>query len=1022
MKKINILCIALILLSTPIIPSVSSTGHQISDIEQISMVGYHNAFSDDLSNENLRYFQDLNKELDHNGKQLLFKNQSFTISSEEIQIYETKTNQFSISISDSVPLNQPGLPLVPMKKIIFSLPKNAFVETIDLHDYLIQKSLKQITYELAPKPMFYSVNETPMHLHKDEIIETRISEAKQHMMYPGSTHSYVIGKNNTHCNVIVTLFPIQYHFDTGETFLIKEGKVSVSYTLVTEEKTTSPLDQDYAENIIITPPLFYQQAERLRQFHNDQGVKTSVVTTKWIDANFEQSSSPPFLGYKDFSFRDRIRKYAEELALKIISFLQSQSTNPHLQFVTIFGNAVHVPPSYYFGYEYYPVPTDFFYGSPDLDLIPNYRIGRLPVNSILECKRTVDKIIEWTPAKHQMDNVAIAGGIPFNSPFYIGELITIDSVNQGFFDGLNVDKYFRTDDRFNDKDILSALQNQYGMLYMICHGNANLVAVEEGRISARNLGNMPKNTQAPIVSCIACSSGTYDTRVIKQGYSLDKTSFGEGIVVSKGGGIAYIGGSRTNSGYPIVTLNNGRVEITKETYMAGLLTYVNQAYKNNVGYLGDLTLSAKETFLKNNDMNDFWNLYHYFGFVLLGDPALPLPKRSFEFDTYKQPESSPLQPVGMIPYEDTGNDYNGSITLHAIDEETTYESLTDSSYINLKEIQTGDYRNVDVVVSTHTVQNGKATIHLTPTTGPLTLLRFETMDGKEDWLYYNVARPVDKNYNNETTGFGTTRWKNIQDALNHAQSNDVIYVFEGGYPESIIIENPCYLKGENKMKTIIDGGGNDDVIRILSDDVTISGFTIQHCGKKPWNAGVSIQPKNSFRSEPIIIEKNIIIGNKNCGIYIDVPHRLRGTPITISQNDIKHNNFGTYIQNGAVGTDFLFNTISGNNFGLYFVESRQDWIFANTIENNYIGVFFKDVKRTEISLNNFIDNTQHCQFTETSFTRFSSNYWDDWIGLRFNRQFPLPKLINGIHDYNHPLISQVKIDFRPLDEPFIVDT
>ncbi|MDG6218085.1 MAG: C25 family cysteine peptidase [Candidatus Thermoplasmatota archaeon] len=1021
MKQISLLCVVLILLSTQIIPIAESFENEIMSIDPSITASYHSAFSDNLSSEEYQYFQELNQEPNLGDKNVLFTNQSFMISSEDIHVLETNTNQYSLSLSDSILLNQPGLPLVPMKKILFSLPKNASVETITLHDYSLQKSIKPISYEPTPKPVFWSINETALHRHTDEIIETRINEAKQHTMYPGSTHSYIIGKNNTHTTVIVSLFPVHYHFHTEETFLITEGTLTVSYKLVPDKNTSYPLNQEDVENIIITPPLFYQQAQRLAQFHQNNGIQTSVVTTNWINVNFDRSPHPPFIGYNDFSFRGKIRKFDEDLSLKIITFLQIQSTNPHLQFVTIFGNAIHVPPSYYFGYEYYPVPTDFFYASPDLDLIQNYRIGRLPVNSIVEAKRTVDKIIEWNPTAHQMDNVAIAGGIPFYTPFYIGELITIDSMNQGFFDGLHVDKYFRTDDRFNDKDILSALQNQYGLLYMICHGNANLVAVEHGRISSRTLKNMPKNTQAPILSCIACSGGSFDTRVIKQGYSLDKTSFGEGVVVSKGGGIAYIGGSRTNSGYPIFSLNNGRVEISKETYMAGLLTYVNEAYKNNVDHLGDLTMFAKETFLKNNDMTDFWNLYHYFGFVLLGDPALVLPERVFQHESHQQPETSASKQVEMLHLDPRAYGYNGSISLHAIDEETIYESITDSPFINLKRIKTGNYNDVEVSVSTHATQEGKATIRLTPKSGPLTLLRFESIDGKEDWVYYEAARPVDDDYTFETTGFGITRWNTIQGALNNAQPNDLIYVFEGTYPESITIENPCILQGEKKNATIIDGVGNDDVIHISSDDVIISGFTIKHCGNNPWNAGISIQPNRSLRYEPIIIENNIIKDNKNCGIYINVPHRLSSTPILIFNNEIIHNNFGIYVQQCDSKADIMFNTLSGNNYGLYIVESKKDSILGNTIENNYVGLFFNDVKRTDIVLNNFIDNTQHCQFTKTTLTRFSSNYWDDWIGLRFNMCIPIPKMINGIHDLNNNVLPQVKIDFRPLNEPFSID-
>jgi hypothetical protein len=1012
MKSIASLFAVFMLLSTTAIASVNPLfAPQNGKTDNSYLVkGNNDIFSTILSEEKINSSK--------TNSQIYYKNQSFTILDQEISIQQ-KTNQFSIHLKNSTVFNQPGLPLIPMKTLTISLPKNISVQQIDVIDYKTQKYSKTITFQQTPSPHFWSVNETPLEQHADEIIQESIRKAKQQTLYPGVPLSYTLGKNNTHTKAIIHLFPIQYQFDTKETYVISNGTINISY-IKTDEKQTESITLESAENIIITHPTFYLQAKKLQQFHNNQGTESEVVTTNWIKSNFEPSEYPPVMGYKDFSFRDRIRKYDDELARKIISFLQSQSTNTNLQYITLFGNALHVPPSYYFGYNYYPVPTDFYYSSPDLDLIPNYRIGRLPVHNILEATRTVNKIVNWNPKDNQMNNVAIAGGIPFNSAFFIGELITVDSVNRGFFDGLNLDKFYRTDERFENTDITSALQNDYGLLYMISHGNANLVVAEEGRISARDLIRMPKNDNAPIFSCIACSSGSYDTHLIKQGFlSMDKTSFGEGMVVSKGGGIAYIGGSRTNNGYPILTLNNGRVEITKETYMAGLLTYVNQAYKNNVDNLGDLTFFAYETYLEKNDLTDYWNQYHYFDFVLLGDPALQIPERSFEQESYQQPKTNADQPVGFSPYYSSSDDYNGTIAIQAIDETITYESSTNSPFINLKRIETGEYTNVEVNTSTYATQQDTATIQFTAEPGSMKLLRFETEDGKEDWLYYKPVRPVDASYSIETKGFNETRWNKIQQAIDHSNEYDPIYVFEGTYNESIVIDTIVHLQGENRSSTVIDGNGNDDVVRILSDGVIIEDFTIQHCGKNPWNAGISIQPKKSFKSLPIVIQDNNIQNNKNCGIYIDVKLGLLSPTIAITGNDIIYNNFGIYIQNGAVQKEISLNSISGNNYGMYMVHSKKDAILANTIENNYVGLVLNDVKQEEIQFNNFIENTQHCQFTETARTKFNSNYWDNWIGLRFNRHLPIPKLINGFHNRDLKILSQFKIDLHPSSEPYL---
>lgn len=1014
MKRLIAISLIVILISAQAVAMV-----ELNINQSISNIENPNVFFESLIYDDISQIMNLKKEDINSTDPFLYLSKTINIPVNDLSTQLNNENQHTLILSDSVPYNQPGLPLIPMKKIMVSLPKNAIVHDLVLNDHSIQKCNKELTFQITPKPLFWSVNETPMHNISSEIIENNINDALKNELYPGKLFSSTIGKNSTNTTAIIHLFPIQYNLNTKETFVVANGTISIFYQLDTENET-SPLDNTNSfENLIITPPLFKRQAEKLKEFHDKRGTPTEIVTTTWIKTNFKKSEYPPILGYANFSFRDRIQKYDDVLARKIISYISSLSTNTHLQFITLLGNAIHVPASYYFGDVDYPVPTDFYYSSPDLDLIPNYCVGRLPVNSILEASKVIDKILNWNPTSNQMSNVAIAGGIPFNSEFFIGELITIDSVNRGIFDGFSIDKFYRTEERFEKEDITSLLQNDFGLLYMICHGNTNLIAVEEGRISAKDLIRMPENSNAPIISCIACSSGSYDTHVIKQGYSLDKTSFGEGVLLSKGAGIAYIGGSRTNDGYPIFTLDHGRVEISKETYMAGLLTYVNQAYTNNYDHLGELTKYAAETYLTKNDMSEYFNLYHYFSFVLLGDPALILPSRNPQNPSYILPETVPTDILGYQPYNSEYDDYSGSIGLGAIDEEIVYDSYTDSPGIEVKKIETGDYLNLEVFTSTHSTQNGKASIPLKIDTLDLTLLRFESNDGKEDWQYIRPIRPVDDDYNLLTPGLNETRWNRIQDAINQVNLKDPIYVFNGTYNEQIIIDKPCIITGEDRFSTIIDGEGYDNVITIYSDDVILSDLTIEHCGKNPWNSAISIQPRKTWNPKSIIIQDNRIQNNKNCGIYIDNPNQYRSPTISLLSNNIAYNNFGIFINSGVKENYLIGNNIYGNNYGLYVVYSQDDIINSNNFENNGIGLFFKDIEDTKLFFNNFIQNTQHCQFTEPKNIVFSSNYWDNWIGNLFKRDIRIPKIINGIHDPEQTFLSQLEIDRGPSKTPYV---
>ena len=60
--------------------------------------------------------------------------------------------------------------------------------------------------------------------------------------------------------------------------------------------------------------------------------------------------------------------------------------------------------------------------------------------------------------------------------------------------------------------------------------------------------------------------------------------------------------------------------------MAEMLTNVFEAYHTGSNTLGDITRTAIEEYVTENDFSDKKNLVTLFEFVLLGDPALKLAK------------------------------------------------------------------------------------------------------------------------------------------------------------------------------------------------------------------------------------------------------------------------------------------------------------------------------------------------------------------------------------------------------------
>ena len=71
----------------------------------------------------------------------------------------------------------------------------------------------------------------------------------------------------------------------------------------------------------------------------------------------------------------------------------------------------------------------------------------------------------------------------------------------------------------------------------------------------------------------------------------------------------------------------------------------------------------------------------------------------------------------------------------------------------------------------------------------------------------------------------------IQDAINAANPEDVVYVKAGTYNENIVVDKTLSLIGEDANRTIIDGNRkNRDVVKIKANSVTFKGFTIRNSG------------------------------------------------------------------------------------------------------------------------------------------------------------------------------------------------
>ncbi|MCK4415645.1 MAG: right-handed parallel beta-helix repeat-containing protein [Thermoplasmatales archaeon] len=934
------------------------------------------------------------------------KTKEFHFDPSQCIIHQINQKQVYLEIEELKPFGSPGDPMLPMKTFVIEIPKNSEVLGVGITDGYCKEIMNRLNIVPNPEPVFW----TNDRLEAEKIIDSLLPNMKVYnsdRFFPGIFASYDVGEDNEKKLVFVRVYPVQYIPKLKKTILLTDGLVKVFYK---HEGTSVPssLSKDPGVvNVIITPPPLFDQAVELKTFHDTEGTSTAVVNTTWIYAQYGEAGDPPYDGYSDPTLPgwETIHNYNYSLAKRIINYLSDSDEHPNLQYVTLLGNALIVPPSYYY-YDSW-TPTDFFYASPDYDLVPNYFVGRLPINDAVEAAHVIDKIKHWNATSDLFRNITVAGGKPFGTPYDIGEMIATDSINRGFFGGVNPTKYFKTEESFDRINLTHALMGDTGLLYHIGHGSGTAWSLEGDPLDIDDVMNLPASDTSPIVVSIACMNGAFDTNLMDMGFNV---SFGESILLSDAGGVAYIGGSRSNAGVPYFNLDEGYVTISKEPYMAGMLTYLIEAYHEGGSTLGNLTAHAMMTYIEHNNLSDPTDSFTFFAFVLLGDPALQLPPRPSESE-YQTPHSSIEDPIAHIDVQFLQQLFmtmgSGEIPLGVVGENMTMISTTNSPTVDIKLIDALKFDEMVLEKSSMPTVGNSVSYEFLPTYGTLYSIRTITEDGREGWLYATAARIVDDDYDETTPGWQVTRWAVIQDAVDSSsggKTSDLIFVFNGTYQENILLDKSIKLFGENNIITIIDGGGVGSVVDVIEQSCSISGFTITNGGEQEGDAGIVI------RADMTVASNNIIAHN-NMGILVSGG----STPI-IQYNSISNNTYGLYLENKYFGY-IIGNIIQKNQFGLYLSESENQYPIGNTINantygayleksdmnaivlnnitNNEQGVYLKKSNNNAIMSNNFINNKRHAQFYKCYISTWQQNYWDNWIGLKLNLNISLPKLIFG---------------------------
>lgn len=211
--------------------------------------------------------------------------------------------------------------------------------------------------------------------------------------------------------------------------------------------------------------------------------------------------------------------------------------------------------------------------------------------------------------------------------------------------------------------------------------------------------------------------------------------------------------------------------------------------------------------------------------------------------------------------------------------------------------------------------------------------------------------------------------KSIKAGIEQAADFDTLLIKKGTYKEfNILVDKPLTIIGENYP--VIDGEKKGEIIRVVSDNVTLDGLFVMNVGVSYTSDYAAIRV---VKSENFIIQ-NIVLENLFFGIYLEkssngkVFHNKiigdaqdeynsgNGIQLWYCKNVIVDHNI---VQGARDGIYLEFSdhivindNLSSNNlrYGLHFMFSNNDVYSNNTFEDNGAGVavmFSKHIKMTD---------------------------------------------------------------------------
>ena len=273
---------------------------------------------------------------------------------------------------------------------------------------------------------------------------------------------------------------------------------------------------------------------------------------------------------------------------------------------------------------------------------------------------------------------------------------------------------------------------------------------------------------------------------------------------------------------------------------------------------------------------------------------------------------------------------------------------------------------------------------------------------------------------NDGRVWDVTAFSTIADGVAAVAAGGVVHVNAGTYTEDVVLDKRVELSGAGATSTIIEATGASDVaVAVLTDSVTISGFTIEEAGSTArygianydmaapgWvtnlnNYVVSSNTIKDFRRYGVYMKEcsgevsdNTIQNQTRMGVWLEgAPTVAPFLPSTIADNTLSSNGDGSNVEDSEIRVEDMYtgtvvsgNTVNGNDsssddVGIHVVnESGQMTISGNHIAGCHWGVQILQDGGTDIVQKvNLVNNTIRNGHTGIRVRRTAGTYSDRQI-------------------------------------------